>query len=143
MSDPEMKIDDMTEAETSAWSVQPKAATTGNGNGKVVPWPSGAQTYSLRSMRAQAEIYAITRALEEAGWNCGIMVAQAMYSVDPIGVQIALNPQEANPGNVPAPAARLVYALLGMGIIKEKAITSDPQIHVGEVVIIVGRKPPS
>src|SRR5258708_587439 len=69
MSDPEMKIEEVMEAEISGWSVQPKAATTGNGNGKVVPWPSGAQTYSLRSMRAQAEIYAITRALEEAGWN--------------------------------------------------------------------------
>lgn len=69
MSDPEMKIEEMTAAETSGWSAQPQAATTGNGNGKIVPWPSGAQTYSLRSMRAQAEIYAITRALEEAGWN--------------------------------------------------------------------------
>jgi len=35
----------------------------------LVQWPAGAATYSLRSMRAQAEIFAITRALEEAGWN--------------------------------------------------------------------------
>jgi DNA-binding NtrC family response regulator len=70
MSDPQMKIEEeVMEAETSDWSVQPKVATTGNGNGNVVAWPNGAQTYSLRSMRAQAEIYAITRALEEAGWN--------------------------------------------------------------------------
>jgi DNA-binding NtrC family response regulator len=69
MSDPQMKIEEVTAAETSGWSVEPKAATTGNGNGNVVPWPNGAPSYSLRSMRAQAEIYAITRALEEAGWN--------------------------------------------------------------------------
>jgi len=69
MSDPEMKTEEVTAAETSRWSVQPKAAMTGNGNGNVVPWPNGALPYSLRSMRAQAEIYAITRALEEAGWN--------------------------------------------------------------------------
>jgi DNA-binding NtrC family response regulator len=64
-----MKVEEVTVAETSGWSVQPKIAKTGNGNGNVVPWPNGALPYSLRSMRAQAEIYAITRALEEAGWN--------------------------------------------------------------------------
>jgi len=69
MSDPEIKIEEATVTETSGWSVQPKSAATGNGTGNVVPWPSGALPYSLRSMRAQAEIYAITRALEEAGWN--------------------------------------------------------------------------
>jgi DNA-binding NtrC family response regulator len=64
-----MKIEEeVTATETSEWDVEFKAST-GNGNGNVVPWPSGAQPYSLRSMRAQAEIYAITRALEEAGWN--------------------------------------------------------------------------
>jgi DNA-binding NtrC family response regulator len=71
MSDPQAKIEieEVPATETSGWNVQPKAATTGNGNGNVVPWPNGALPYSLRSMRAQAEIYAITRALEEAGWN--------------------------------------------------------------------------
>jgi len=69
MSDPEIKIEEETVAETSGWSVKPKSAVSGNGNGNVVPWPNGALPYSLRSMRAQAEIYAITRALEEAGWN--------------------------------------------------------------------------
>jgi DNA-binding NtrC family response regulator len=71
MSDPEIKIEEAMVAETSGWSVQPKSVMTGNtnGNGNVVPWPHGALPYSLRSMRAQAEIYAITRALEEAGWN--------------------------------------------------------------------------
>jgi DNA-binding NtrC family response regulator len=31
--------------------------------------PEKEGNYSLRSLRAQAEIYAVTRALEEAGWN--------------------------------------------------------------------------
>jgi DNA-binding NtrC family response regulator len=73
MSDPQIKIEEVTAAESSDWSVQLNSATTGNGNGNgsgnVLRWPNSALPYTLRSMRAQAEIYAITRALEEAGWN--------------------------------------------------------------------------
>ena len=69
MSDPQMKIEEATIAETTDWSGQTKSAATESDNGNVLPWPGGARPYSLRSMRAQAEIYAITRALEEAGWN--------------------------------------------------------------------------
>jgi DNA-binding NtrC family response regulator len=69
MSDPEIKIEDMPEAVQSGWNGQQNAALSASTPRNVVEWPKGALPYSLRSMRAQAEIYAITRALEEAGWN--------------------------------------------------------------------------
>ena len=72
MSDPEMKIEEVEEVPgkgQSGWNGQQKAASATSATGNLVPWPNGALPFSLRSMRAQAEIYAITRALEEAGWN--------------------------------------------------------------------------
>lgn len=69
MSDPEMKIEEVPVAGKSGWNGQQKVATAAPTPGNVVPWPTGSLPYSLRSMRAQAEVYAITRALEEAGWN--------------------------------------------------------------------------
>lgn len=69
MSDPDIKIGEVPEAEQSGWDGQTKAAPAVSTPRNVAEWPKGAQPYSLRSMRAQAEIYAITRALEEAGWN--------------------------------------------------------------------------
>lgn len=68
MSDPEIKIEEVPEAGQSGWNGQQKAASAASIR-NIVEWPKGALPYSLRSMRAQAEIYAITRALEEAGWN--------------------------------------------------------------------------
>jgi DNA-binding NtrC family response regulator len=67
MSDPVMKVEEMPVAGKSGWNGQQKAAPSAPGN--IAEWPTGAPPYSLRSMRAQAEVYAITRALEEAGWN--------------------------------------------------------------------------
>src|SRR5277367_4480957 len=69
MSDPEIKIEEVPEAGQSGWNGQQKAASAASTPRNVVEWPKGALPYSLRSMRAQAEVYAITRALEEAGWN--------------------------------------------------------------------------
>ena len=75
MSDPEIKVEEVPVAGKSGWNslqqAEAGAPVNGNGNGsaKIVEWPTGVLPYSLRSMRAQAEVYAITRALEEAGWN--------------------------------------------------------------------------
>jgi len=68
MSDPEMKIEEMPLPGKSRWNGQQQAASA-SASSKVAEWPTGTLPYSLRSMRAQAEVYAITRALEEAGWN--------------------------------------------------------------------------
>lgn len=78
MNDSEVKVEEAQAAEKSGWNVQhgvpqkaaSAAAATRNPVARnLVEWPTGALPYSLRSMRAQAEIFAITRALEEAGWN--------------------------------------------------------------------------
>ena len=69
MSDPEMKIQEVPAGVKSGWNGQQKAAPAAPTTGKTLEWPTGGLPYSLRSMRAQAEVYAITRALEEAGWN--------------------------------------------------------------------------
>jgi len=71
MSDPEIKVEEVPVAGRTGWDGEQKAETsaTGSGHRKIVEWPTTALPFSLRSMRAQAEIYAITRALEEAGWN--------------------------------------------------------------------------
>ncbi len=79
MSDPEIKIiEEAPAAGESGWNLQNKAqqkagpaapASRKAGTRNLVEWPAGALPYSLRSMRAQAEIFAITRALEEAGGN--------------------------------------------------------------------------
>jgi len=73
MNNPEFKIEEICVAGQSGSngheqagpdSSTPRSPISGNTSGRVTTLP-----YSLRSMRAQAEIYAITRALEEAGWN--------------------------------------------------------------------------
>jgi|ERR1700722_1788758 DNA-binding NtrC family response regulator len=69
MNDPEMKTEEVPVAGKSGWNIQQNAASASPKPGYIAEWPIGGLPFSLRTMRAQAEIYAITRALEEAGWN--------------------------------------------------------------------------
>jgi DNA-binding NtrC family response regulator len=57
MNEPQMKA-------IKTESQQPKAKTNGNGADKAQGNPP-----SLRSLRVEAEIYAISRTLEYTGWN--------------------------------------------------------------------------
>jgi DNA-binding NtrC family response regulator len=70
----EIKLEEVPVEGKSAWNVAqpsaPAAAPSRNSASRnLVEWPAGGLPYTLRSMRAHAEIYAITRALEVAGWN--------------------------------------------------------------------------
>ena len=74
MNNSEINIEEAPAEGKSAWNAAqqsaPAASATRNpASRNLVEWPTGGLPYSLRSMRAQAEIYAITRALEVAGWN--------------------------------------------------------------------------
>src|ERR1700722_15628716 len=74
MNNSEIKIEEVSAEGKSAWNAaqqpMPTATATRNpASRNLVEWPTGGLPFSLRRMGGQAEIYAITRALEVAGWN--------------------------------------------------------------------------
>jgi hypothetical protein len=58
--------------------------------------------------------------LEKAGWDCGKMVAQAAYAVDPIGVSLMVNPKDVESEKVPPATLVLANTLLSLGIVQNK-----------------------
>jgi hypothetical protein len=85
-----------------------------------------------------------SRVFSGARWDYGNTVEYMMIAgPDPLGVQISVNPQDANDQASTTPALGvLVPALLSMGLMAAPQVAPDPGAPIGTILVTIGVKPP-
>lgn len=77
-----------------------------------------------------------------AGWSGADGVNQSVYTRDPIGLGVGLNPTSAQDHGKPkAAASALLAALVETGILTQREGFVNPQIGVDSIALVIGHKP--
>lgn len=75
------------------------------------------------------------------GWVGAEGVNQAIYDVDPVGVEVTVNDQEVKGGGQPPAAVALIQALDQLGLIRTKTLFLNARVPVGLIEFRVGKRP--
>lgn len=75
-----------------------------------------------------------------AKWDCGDGVSQAVYTEDPIGIEITLSKVDYEAGKIPTIALLLDDRLAEFGFAKPKAMFINDAVPQGTIEFRIGRK---
>jgi hypothetical protein len=82
----------------------------------------------------------VVAALDAAGWDHNGSVTARQWDRDPIGIEVALNEQDARAGRIATGVGALINTLRRLRLTDDDTIYMDSTVPSGQVLLKVGRK---
>jgi hypothetical protein len=108
--------------------------------------PFAGQQVSIASIRGDAEGEMLAQdfvsVLDAAGWDhhgkAGVSTQQ--WDRDPVGIEVALNEDDARSGQISAGVGALINSVRQLGLVYDGTIYMDNEVPAGQALIKVGKK---